>query len=46
MEYTRIRITKKLQQELKQLGRKGETYEDVIGRLMKEARDRYNRHSH
>lgn len=35
MEYTTIRVSKKLIDELKKLGKKGETYEDIIWRLIK-----------
>jgi len=33
-EYTTIRLPKKIVEELKSLGTKGETYEDIIKRLM------------
>jgi len=37
VEYTSIRITKELRKILSNIGRKNETYEDVIRRLVKEA---------
>ncbi|RKX70365.1 hypothetical protein DRP43_03405 [candidate division TA06 bacterium] len=36
-QYTAIRITKELREILYKLGRKNETYEDIIRRLIKEA---------
>ena len=36
-QYTSIRITKELREILSNIGRKNETYEDVIRRLVKEA---------
>jgi hypothetical protein len=38
LAYTTIRIEVELRDELKKLGRKGETYDEIIRRLMKEAR--------
>ena len=35
-EKTTILVTKKTREQLKALGRKGETYEDIITRLMEE----------
>jgi len=37
VEYTSIRISKDLRKILNMIGRKDETYEDVIRRLVKEA---------
>ena len=37
VEYTSIRISKDLRKILNMIGRKNETYEDVIRRLVKEA---------
>jgi len=37
VEYTSIRISKDLRKILNRIGRKDETYEDVIRRLVKEA---------
>ncbi len=37
MVYTTIRIDSELRDELKKIGRKGETYSDVIKRLIREA---------
>ena len=34
--YTQIRITKELRETLQKIGRKNETYEDIIRRLIKE----------
>ena len=36
-DYTSIRIRKKLRDALGNLGKKNETYEDIIWRLIKEA---------
>ncbi len=36
-KYTTIRITKELREILYKVGRKNETYEDIIRRLIKEA---------
>ena len=36
-QYTSIRITKELREILYKIGRKNETYEDMIIRLIKEA---------
>ena len=36
-EYTSIRITKKLRKALQNIGKKNETYEDIIWRLLREA---------
>ena len=36
-QYTSIRITKELRKVLSKIGRKNETYEDIIIRLIKEA---------
>jgi len=36
-QYTSIRITKELREILSNIGRKNETYEDIIRRLIKEA---------
>ena len=36
VEYTYIRVSKGTTEKLKKLGRKGETYEDVILRLIEE----------
>jgi hypothetical protein len=33
-EYTTLKVTKKLTSKLKQLGSKGQTYEDVIWKLI------------
>ena len=33
-EYTTLKVTKKLTSKLKQLGMKGETYEDIIWKLI------------
>jgi len=33
-DLTTIQISKKLRDKLKELGKKGETYEDIIGRLV------------
>ena len=37
MEITRIPVTLELRQILKELGKKGETYDQVIRRILKEA---------
>jgi hypothetical protein len=37
MVYTKIRISKELCLKLKSIGRKGETYEQVIEKLIEEA---------
>lgn len=37
MVYTRIRISKELSVKLKSIGRKGETYEQVIENLIEDA---------
>ena len=36
---TRIQVTKKLTEALKDLGKKGETYEDVIWRLIEKTEE-------
>jgi predicted CopG family antitoxin len=36
VEYTYIRVSKETAEKLKKLGKKGETYEDVILRLIEE----------
>jgi len=36
-QYTSIRITKELREILYKIGRKNETYEDIVIRLIKEA---------
>lgn len=36
MEYTNIRVTKEVRDELKKIGNKGETYNNVIENLLKE----------
>lgn len=33
-EYTTLKVTKKLTSKLKQLGMKGETYQDIIWKLI------------
>lgn len=38
-DLTTIQITKAVREELKQLGRKGETYDEIIRRLIKIAND-------
>jgi len=38
MPFTTIRIQTELRDELKTLGRKGETYEEIIRRLIEEAK--------
>ena len=36
-QYTQIRISKELREILQKIGRKEETYEDIIRRLLREA---------
>ena len=36
-EITSIKVSKELRDRLKALGRKGETYEDILRRLLEEA---------
>jgi len=39
-EFTNIRVSKKLKQELAKFGKFGETYEDVIWKLIKIAKEK------
>jgi len=36
-QYTQIRVSKELREILQKIGRKNETYEDLIRRLLREA---------
>ena len=36
MEYTNIRVTKEVRENLKSMGNKGETYNNIIERLLEE----------
>ncbi len=38
--YTCIRISEETREKLKRLGRKGETYDDIIRRLIEEVEER------
>lgn len=40
MEYTNIRVTKEVRDELKKLGNKGETYNNVIENLLDERKNK------
>ena len=36
IKYTTIRIRKDIREKLKEIGRKGETYDEIISRLIKD----------
>ena len=40
METTTIAITREIKERIMELGNKGETYSEIIGRLIKSARER------
>jgi hypothetical protein len=40
IEYTHIRLKKETVKELKNLGSKNETYDDIINRLIKEVKNK------
>ena len=40
MEWAVIKVRKETREKLRELGRKGETYDDVINRLMKECSEK------
>jgi hypothetical protein len=44
VEYSYIRLRRKTVEKLKKLGFKGETYDDIINRLIEEVEKREGRH--
>ena len=43
MNITTVRVTKETLQKLKNIGKKEETYDEIINRLLKHAKDSYNK---